>query len=58
MVLCILGWTFLLSLPDSTTASDKFFLTGGRFGKRHEERFSGTNVSYLNNNMYIFISTI
>jgi len=43
MVLCIVGSTFLLIMPDNTTASDKFFQTGGRFGKRHNEHIPGTN---------------
>jgi len=31
-------------MPDNTTASDKFFQTGGRFGKRHDDRIpAGTN---------------
>ncbi|CAH1733201.1 uncharacterized protein LOC114130157 [Aphis gossypii] len=38
MLICILGPTLLLIMPDNTTASDKFFQTGGRFGKRHDDR--------------------
>lgn len=41
MILCVLGWTILLIIPDHTVAADKFFQTGGRFGKRHEERIPG-----------------
>lgn len=41
VVLCVLGITFLLTIPDNTAATDKFFQTGGRFGKRHDERISG-----------------
>ncbi|XP_025191820.1 uncharacterized protein LOC112592061 [Melanaphis sacchari] len=37
MLLCIFGSTLLLIMPDNTTASDKFFQTGGRFGKRHDD---------------------
>lgn len=44
MVLCVLGTTLLLTMPDNTTASDKFFQTGGRFGKRYDERISGTTT--------------
>lgn len=47
MVLCIIGSTFLLAIPDNSVASDKFFQTGGRFGKRHEERISGTKIINL-----------
>lgn len=47
MVMCILGSTFLLAILDDTTASDKFFQTGGRFGKRHNEHISGTKSMYL-----------
>lgn len=42
MVLCVLGTSLLLTMPDKTTATDKFFQTGGRFGKRYDERISGT----------------
>lgn len=41
MILWIIGSTFLSIMPDNTTASDKFFQTGGRFGKRHEENIPG-----------------
>jgi len=44
MVLFVLGSTFLLALPDDAAAADKFFQTGGRFGKRHDERISGTDT--------------
>ncbi|XP_025419637.1 uncharacterized protein LOC112689957 isoform X2 [Sipha flava] len=37
MVVCILCSTFLLTILDGTIASDKFFQTGGRFGKRYNE---------------------
>lgn len=46
-ILCILGSTFLLIMPDNTTASDKFFQTGGRFGKRHDEHIPGTNSWFI-----------
>lgn len=46
MVLCVLGTSLLLTMPDKTTASDKFFQTGGRFGKRYDERISGTASIY------------
>lgn len=45
MVLCVLGLTLLITLPDDTTASDKFFQTGGRFGKRHDDRISGIEIT-------------
>lgn len=41
MVLFVLCSTFLLTLPDNATAADKFFQSGGRYGKRHDERISG-----------------
>lgn len=47
VVLCIIGSTFLIAIPDNSVASDKFFQTGGRFGKRHEERISGTKIINL-----------
>ncbi|VVC29711.1 Hypothetical protein CINCED_3A008178 [Cinara cedri] len=47
VVLCILGSIFLMIIPDNTTASDKFFQTGGRFGKRHDDRLSNFYFSDL-----------
>lgn len=55
MVLFVLGLTFLLILPDHTTATDKFFQTGGRFGKRHDERVSGTKIFVYLKCFYLFI---
>lgn len=47
MIMCILGSTFLLIFPDNTAASDQFYQAGGRFGKRHNDRVSGTKFNKI-----------
>ncbi|XP_050438947.1 uncharacterized protein LOC126844651 [Adelges cooleyi] len=47
IVLCIVGWAILCILPDNVNATDKFFQTGGRFGKRRENRYTGDRFTDL-----------